>query len=63
MHTETLPRFRHGNTGQEQRAREVIDWAIKSHHQINDWCRQTLSEILVEEDWKAFRGGEDMSVC
>ncbi|KAL3670597.1 hypothetical protein V7S43_003789 [Phytophthora oleae] len=63
MHMETLPRFRNGNTGQEQRAREVIDWALKSHYLVNDWYRQKLSEILVEEDWKAFRGCEDMSGC
>ncbi|KAG6966178.1 hypothetical protein JG687_00005000 [Phytophthora cactorum] len=54
MHSETLPRFRNGNTGQEQRAREVIDWATRSHHMVNDWYHQKLSEILVEEDWKAF---------
>ncbi|KAG3111572.1 hypothetical protein PI124_g9326 [Phytophthora idaei] len=54
MHSKTLPRFRNGNTGQEQRAREVIDWATRSHHMVNDWYHQKLSEILVEEDWKAF---------
>ncbi|KUF93081.1 hypothetical protein AM587_10007685 [Phytophthora nicotianae] len=54
MHSETLPRFRNGNTGKEKLARKVIDWARSSHNMANDWYRQTLSEILVEEDWKAF---------
>lgn len=65
MHSETLPRFRNGNAGQDQRARDVIDWVSRSHHMVNDWCRQKLSEILVEEDWKAFRGGDsdEMPIC
>ncbi|EGZ08586.1 hypothetical protein PHYSODRAFT_524667 [Phytophthora sojae] len=52
------PRFQHGNVGQTQRAREIIEWASKSQHSINDWYRQKLGEVLVEEDWKAFRGGD-----
>ncbi|KAL4088253.1 hypothetical protein PRIC1_012677 [Phytophthora ramorum] len=58
MHSETQPRFRNGSAGQEKRAREVIDWVSKSHQVVSDWYRQKLSEILVEEDWRAFRGGE-----
>ncbi|KAG7376413.1 hypothetical protein PHYPSEUDO_013591 [Phytophthora pseudosyringae] len=58
MHSEMLPRFRNGNAGQDQRAREVIDWVSRCQHMANDWYRQKLSEILVEEDWKAFRGGD-----
>ncbi|GMF28405.1 unnamed protein product [Phytophthora lilii] len=56
IHSEMLPRFRNGIVGQEHRAREVINYVVKSHHVMNDLCRQMLSELLVEEDWKAFRG-------
>ncbi|OWZ15559.1 hypothetical protein PHMEG_00010776 [Phytophthora megakarya] len=58
----TLPRFRYGHSDQNQRAREVIDWVSRSHHMVHDWYRQKLSEILVEEDWKAFCGDGEMSV-
>ncbi|GMF55966.1 unnamed protein product [Phytophthora fragariaefolia] len=58
MHSETLPRFRQGRSGLGQRAREIIEWAATSHRMIDDWYRRKLSEILVEEDWKAFRGGD-----
>ncbi|KAG6613723.1 uncharacterized protein IUM83_18530 [Phytophthora cinnamomi] len=63
MHSETLPRFRYGNTGQVDRAREIMEWVSNSHHMTNDWYRQTLSEVLVEEDWKAFRGGDTDEVA
>ncbi|KAF4142156.1 hypothetical protein GN958_ATG08654 [Phytophthora infestans] len=63
MHTETVPRFRNGSTGQEKLAREAIEWATRSHLMVNDWYRQKLSETLVVEDWKAFRGSDGKSTC
>ncbi|EEY64926.1 uncharacterized protein PITG_16264 [Phytophthora infestans T30-4] len=60
---QTVPRFRNGSMGQEKLAREAIEWATRSHLMVNDWYRQKLSETLVEEDWKAFRGSDGKSTC
>jgi len=61
IHTKMLPQFR---ADQDRQTREVFDWITTSHQTANDWYRQTLSEILVEEDWKAFHEDNNaMSAC
>ncbi|OWZ15560.1 hypothetical protein PHMEG_00010777 [Phytophthora megakarya] len=47
-------KFQKGNTDQEQRAREIITCISESHQVINHWYTQSLSQMLVEEDWKTW---------